>query len=139
MKKEKLIKVNILSDDKNINDKGDYKNFMSKEIFEQPMTARNCINEYIDKLKQDINIYDFPIKPEKIKGSFNRMWNCYHSCLVAKYWFEELTNLDVEIDIASEFRYRKLKFDNKNLYIFVSQSGETADTAAALDICKKQG
>ncbi len=131
-------KVNILLDDKNINDKGDYKNFMSKEIFEQPMTARNCINEYIDKLKHDINIYDFPIKPEKIKKVV--LIGCgtaYHSCLVAKYWFEELTNLDVEIDIASEFRYRKLKFDNKNLYIFVSQSGETADTAAALDICKK--
>ena len=51
--------------------------------------------------------------------------------------FEELTKIDVEIDIASEFRYRNLKFDPNNLYIFVSQSGETADTAAALDICKK--
>jgi glucosamine--fructose-6-phosphate aminotransferase (isomerizing) len=61
----------------------------------------------------------------------------YHSCLVAKYWLEELTTIDIEIDIASEFRYRKLKFNQKNLYIFLSQSGETADTAAALDICKK--
>ena len=61
----------------------------------------------------------------------------YNSCLTAKYWFEELTSVDVEIDIASEFRYRKLKFNSNNLYIFVSQSGETADTAAALDICKK--
>ena len=61
----------------------------------------------------------------------------FHSCLVTKYWLEELTTIDVEIDIASEFRYRNLKFDKKNLYIFVSQSGETADTAAALDICKK--
>ena len=61
----------------------------------------------------------------------------YHSCLVAKYWLEELTSIDTEIDIASEFRYRKLKFNSKNLYIFVSQSGETADTAAALDLCKK--
>ena len=57
--------------------------------------------------------------------------------MVAKYWFEELTSIDVEIDIASEFRYRNLKFNSNNLYIFVSQSGETADTAAALDICKK--
>ena len=65
------------------------------------------------------------------------MRNRYHSCLVAKYWFEELTSIDVEIDIASEFRYRNLKFNSNNLYIFVSQSGETADTAAALDICKK--
>jgi len=61
----------------------------------------------------------------------------YHSCLVTKYWLEELTSIEVEIDIASEFRYRKLKFNSNNLYIFVSQSGETADTAAALDICKK--
>ena len=127
-----------MSDVENTSDKGDYKNFMSKEIFEQPITAKNCINEYIDSLKKDINIYNFPIKPEKIKKII--LVGCgtaYHSCLVAKYWFEELTSIDIEIDIASEFRYRKLKFDPLNLYIFISQSGETADTAAALDLCKK--
>jgi len=131
-------KVYVLSDDKNTSDKGDYKNFMSKEIFEQSTTAKNCINEYIDSLKKDINIYNFPIKPEKInKIILIGCGTAYHSCLVAKYWFEELTTIDVEIDIASEFRYRKLKFNPENLYVFVSQSGETADTAAALDICKK--
>ena len=57
--------------------------------------------------------------------------------MVAKYWLEEFTSLDVETDIASEFRYRKVKFDKNSLYIFVSQSGETADTFAALDLCKK--
>ena len=62
----------------------------------------------------------------------------FHSCLVAKYWFEEITSLEVEADIASEFRYRKIRFDKNALYIFVSQSGETADTYAALDICKKE-
>ncbi len=131
-------KVHILSDDKNISDKGDYKNFMSKEIFEQPITIKNCINEYVDILKQDINIYDFPIKPEKIKKII--LVGCgtaFHSCLIAKYWLEELSSIDVVVDIASEFRYRKLNFDPDNLYIFVSQSGETADTAAALDLCKK--
>jgi len=56
---------------------------------------------------------------------------------MAKYWFEENTTLDVTIDIASEFRYRKNRFKNDNLYIFVSQSGETADTYAALDLCNK--
>ena len=61
----------------------------------------------------------------------------YHSCLVAKYWFEQNTNMDVSVDIASEFRYRKIKFKQNALYIFVSQSGETADTFAALDLCKK--
>ena len=131
-------KVHILSDDKNISDKGDYKNFMSKEMFEQPVTAKNCINEYIDSLKKDINIYNFPIQPEVInKIVLIGCGTAYHSCLVARYWFEEITTIEVEIDVASEFRYRKLKLNPKNLYIFVSQSGETADTAAALDICKK--
>tara|TARA_B100001564_G_C20653965_1_gene678287 strand:- start:439 stop:2256 length:1818 start_codon:yes stop_codon:yes gene_type:complete len=131
-------KVYTLSDDENVSDKGDYKNFMSKEIFEQPITAKNCINEYIDSLKKDINIYNFPIKPKQInKIILIGCGTAYHSCLIAKYWLEELTTIDVETDIASEFRYRKLKFNKDNLYVFVSQSGETADTAAALDICKK--
>ncbi|MDC3157319.1 glutamine--fructose-6-phosphate transaminase (isomerizing) [Candidatus Pelagibacter bacterium] len=131
-------KTHILSEDENIADKGEYKNFMSKEIFEQPITAKNCINEYVDSLKKDINIYNFPIEPKKInKIVLVGCGTAYHSCLVAKYWLEELTSIEIEIDIASEFRYRKLKFNSNNLYIFVSQSGETADTAAALDICKK--
>ncbi len=131
-------KTHILSEDENIADKGEYKNFMSKEIFEQPITAKTCVNEYIDSLKKDINIYNFPIEPIKInKIVLIGCGTAYHSCLVAKYWLEELTTIDIEIDIASEFRYRKLKFNQKNLYIFLSQSGETADTAAALDICKK--
>ena len=61
----------------------------------------------------------------------------YHSCLIAKYWFEQLTSFDVHIDIASEFRYRKNRFKKNTLYVFVSQSGETADTYAALDLCNK--
>ena len=131
-------KIHTVSDDENISDKGDYKNFMSKEIFEQSITIKKCISEYTDRLKKDINIYNFPIHPKKInKVVLIGCGTAYHSCLVAKYWFEELTSIDVEIDIASEFRYRNLKFNSNNLYIFVSQSGETADTAAALDICKK--
>ena len=131
-------KIFTVSDEENISDKGDYKNFMSKEIFEQSSTIKKCVSEYTDSLKKDINIYNFPIDPKKInKIVLIGCGTAYHSCLVAKYWFEELTSIDVEIDIASEFRYRKLKFNSNNLYIFVSQSGETADTAAALDICKK--
>jgi len=61
----------------------------------------------------------------------------YHSCVMAKYWFEENTTLDVSIDVASEFRYRRNRFKKDNLYVFVSQSGETADTYAALDLCNK--
>ena len=131
-------KVLVLSDDARSISKGDYKNFMSKEIFEQPITIKNCMNEYVDKIRNQINLYDFPIQPDKIeKITLIACGTAYHSCLVAKYWFEEVTNLDVEVDIASEFRYRKIKFKKNNPYIFVSQSGETADTAAALELCKQ--
>ena len=130
--------VLTLSNDKNIAEKGDYKDFMSKEINEQNVTARACIKEYVDQLRQDINLYNFPIKPQEIeKIILIGCGTAYHSCIIAKYWFEELTNISIEIDIASEFRYRKNKFNKKNLYIFVSQSGETADTFAALDLCRK--
>jgi len=130
--------VLILSNDKNIADKGEYKDFMSKEINEQNTTIKTCIKEYIDQLRKDINIYNFPINPKDIeKIVLIGCGSAYHSCATAKYWFEELTNIPIEIDIASEFRYRKIRLNKKNLYVFVSQSGETADTLAALNLCKK--
>tara|TARA_B100000579_G_scaffold22513_1_gene15857 strand:- start:860 stop:2680 length:1821 start_codon:yes stop_codon:yes gene_type:complete len=131
-------KILNLSQDNQNYDKGDYKHFMAKEIDEQPTTIKNCVNEYVDKINKQINIYNFPWKISQLSSVV--LIGCgtaYHACLVAKYWFEEHTNLDVTIDIASEFRYRKLKFKNDCLYVFVSQSGETADTYAALDLCKK--
>ena len=127
-----------LSNDRRTVEKGDYKDFMSKEINEQNITAKTCIKEYVDHLRQDINLYNFPIKPQNIeKLVLVGCGTAYHSCATAKYWFEEFTNIPIEVDIASEFRYRKIKFNKKNLYVFVSQSGETADTFAALDLCKK--
>ena len=130
--------VLTLSDDKHTAEKGDYKDFMSKEIYEQNITAKTCIKEYVDQLRQDINLYNFPVKPQEIeKVVLIGCGTAYHSCVTARYWFEELTNIPIEVDIASEFRYRKIKFNKKNLYIFVSQSGETADTFAALDLCRK--
>jgi glucosamine--fructose-6-phosphate aminotransferase (isomerizing) len=131
-------KVFELSSSEENYDKGDFKHFMAKEIEEQPITLKNCIKEYIDNINNDINIYNFPWKLNEISSV--KLIGCgtaYHSCLMAKYWFEELTSLDVSIDIASEFRYRKNRFKKDTLYIFVSQSGETADTYAALDLCNK--
>jgi len=131
-------KVLKLSSKEQDYDKGDFKHFMAKEIEEQPTTLKNCINEYIDKINNDINIHNFPWDIKKISSvTLIGCGTAYHSCLMAKYWFEENTTLDVTIDIASEFRYRKNRFKNDNLYIFVSQSGETADTYAALDLCNK--
>ena len=133
-------KVLELSSENQKYDKGDYKHFMAKEIDEQPMSIKNGIKEYLDTANNDINIFNFPWKVEDISSVI--LIGCgtaYHSCLMAKYWFEELTSLDVSVDIASEFRYRKNRFKKDSLYIFVSQSGETADTYAALDLCNKNG
>ena len=133
-------KVLELSTDEQNYEKGDFKHFMAKEIEEQPTTLKNCIKEYVDNINNDINIYNFPWDLKEISSII--LIGCgtaYHSCLMAKYWFEELTKLDVTIDIASEFRYRNNRFKKDNLYIFVSQSGETADTYAALDLCNKNG
>ena len=129
--------LHLSSNDQNY-EKGDYKHFMAKEIDEQPNTIKNCVNEYIDKINNDINIFNFPFKEKEINSiTLIGCGTAYHSCLIAKYWFEQLTSFDVSIDIASEFRYRKNKFKKDCLYIFVSQSGETADTYAALDLCNK--
>jgi len=131
-------KILKLSSNEQNYEKGDYKHFMAKEIEEQPITIKNCVNEYIDKINNEINILNFPWKKNEISSI--KLIGCgtaYHSCLIAKYWFEQLTLLDVEIDIASEFRYRKNRFKKDCLYVFVSQSGETADTYAALDLCNK--
>ena len=131
-------KILELSSNEQNYEKGDYKHFMAKEIEEQPTTIKNCINEYVNKINSDINIFNFPWKPSEISSIV--LIGCgtaYHSCIMAKYWFEQLTTLDVSADIASEFRYRNNRFKDKTLYIFVSQSGETADTFAALDVCNK--
>ena len=131
-------KVLRLSSKEESYEKGDFKHFMAKEIEEQPITLKNCIKEYIDNISNDINIYNLPWKMNDISSVI--LIGCgtaYHSCLMAKYWFEELTSIDVSTDIASEFRYRKNRFKKDALYVFVSQSGETADTYAALDLCNQ--
>ena len=131
-------KVLELSSEEEKYDKGDYKHFMAKEIEEQPITLKNGIKEYIDTANNDINIYNIPWKKNEISSvTLIGCGTAYHSCLMAKYWFEEITTLDVNVDIASEFRYRKNRFKKDSLYVFVSQSGETADTYAALDLCNK--
>ncbi len=131
-------KILELSSNETSYEKGDFKHFMAKEIEEQPTSVKTGIKEYVDKTNSEINIYNFPWNINEINSiTLIGCGTAYHSCLMAKYWFEELTELDVSIDIASEFRYRKNRFKKDSLYIFVSQSGETADTYAALDLCNK--
>lgn len=114
-------------------DKGPYKHFMLKEIHEQPESLARCLRGLIDHntgtLKPFLEDVDFSTADRIILVACG---TAYYACATAKYWFEEFVGIPVEIDIASEFRYRKVPLTGKEIAIFVSQSGETADTLSAL-------
>lgn len=122
-------------------DKGNYRHFMQKEILEQPEATARTIGHYVNALDQTIDLGDTGgVDLADIKGI--QMVACgtsYYACMVAEYWFEQIAGVPVKIDIASEFRYREPKLLPGGLAIFVSQSGETADTLAALRYCKEAG
>ncbi len=116
-------------------DKAGYKHFMGKEIAEQPTVLADALRGYLDG-----NTIVFPEDlPDFSKVQRLTMVACgtaFYACLTAKYWFEQLAKLPVEVDIASEFRYREPPVTPGTVALFVSQSGETADTLAALRYCK---
>jgi glucosamine--fructose-6-phosphate aminotransferase (isomerizing) len=121
--------------------KGQHRHFMLKEIHEQPEVVGRTLARYVDAANGAVGM------PEEAKLNFreiNRIsitacGTAFLAGLVARYWFERYAGLPVEIDIASEFRYRDVPFDPGNLAIFVSQSGETADTLASLEFAKARG
>ena len=114
-------------------DKGPYKHFMLKEIHEQPDSLARCLRGLIDHnagtLKPFLEDVDFSTADRIIMVVCG---TAYYACATAKYWFEEFVGIPVEIDIASGFGYRKVPLTGKEIAIFVSQSGETADTLSAL-------
>ncbi len=135
VKKEiKLVSIQEASNKQN------FEHYMLKEIYEQPTTIARCFNHYYN-----------PATKELLFKSLNFNWNevskvyiiacgtSYYSACIAKYWFEQKARINVEVDIASEFRYRNPVLDAKDVFIFISQSGETADTLAALKMIKERG
>ncbi|NWG46467.1 MAG: glutamine--fructose-6-phosphate transaminase (isomerizing) [Alphaproteobacteria bacterium] len=121
-------------------DKGNHRHFMAKEIFEQPEVIGHTLAAYIDpltgRLRKGGRLPDFA-GVEKIVMS--ACGTAYYAGLVARYWFERLARVTVEVDIASEFRYRAPVLGKGTLGIFISQSGETADTMAALRFTRSEG
>jgi glucosamine--fructose-6-phosphate aminotransferase (isomerizing) len=115
-------------------DKGNHKHFMGKEIHEQPEVVGHTLAHYIDMVTEKVALpEDLPFDWKKIKRlSISACGTAFYAGLVAKYWFERFAKLPVEIDIASEFRYRGAPLEPGDLAIFISQSGETADTLATL-------
>lgn len=127
--------VKVVSIENTRVDKAGHKHFMAKEIAEQPKVVGDALGQYVTA-DGHINISDKAID----FAEFDRIvmvacGTAYYACLVAKYWFEQIARLPVEVDIASEFRYREPPIPARTLAIFVSQSGETADTLAALRYC----
>ncbi|MFT7441359.1 MAG: glucosamine--fructose-6-phosphate aminotransferase (isomerizing), partial [Sulfitobacter sp.] len=116
-------------------DKAGHKHFMAKEIAEQPSVIAEALSHYVSA----DNLISLP-DPGLDFTSFDRITmvacgTAYYACLTAKYWFEQIARLPVEVDFASEFRYREPPIPGRTLAMFVSQSGETADTLAALRYC----
>jgi glucosamine--fructose-6-phosphate aminotransferase (isomerizing) len=122
-------------------DKGNHRHFMAKEIAEQPEVVGHTLAEFVDFAEREIRL------PERLPFDFSKLdkvtitacGTASYAGLTAKYWFERIARLPVEVDIASEFRYREAPLAQGGLTIVISQSGETADTLAALRYSKSQG
>jgi glucosamine--fructose-6-phosphate aminotransferase (isomerizing) len=121
-------------------EKGNYRHFMQKEIFEQPTVVAQTLRSYLRPLEQEVALpqMDFDISGiDRI--TIVACGTSYYAGMVAKYWFEQFARVPVDIDFASEFRYREPVLAPGGLALFISQSGETADTLAALRHCKAEG
>ncbi|WP_026942583.1 glutamine--fructose-6-phosphate transaminase (isomerizing) [Hellea balneolensis] len=131
--------VTIIAGGPAMAEKGNYRHFMLKEMYEQPETIGRTLTNYIDEYRL---ASDMPAELDFSEIDRVIIIACGTACyagMVAKYWFEQIAGVAVDVDIASEFRYRKPVLSPKSLFIAVSQSGETADTLAALRYCKEAG
>ena len=122
-------------------EKGNHKHFMAKEIYEQPETITHTLTHYVDMAAETVALkdklpFDFATLP---RLTISACGTGYLAGLVSKYWFERYARLAVDVDVASEFRYREPPLEQGGVSLFISQSGETADTLAALRYCATQG
>jgi glutamine---fructose-6-phosphate transaminase (isomerizing) len=121
-------------------DRGNHRHFMEKEIYEQPEVIGRTLSRYIDFAENRAKPLEGAIDFTAIdRLTISACGTAYYAGCVGKYWFERYARLPVEIDIASEFRYRELPVTKRDAALFISQSGETADTLASLRYCKENG
>jgi glutamine---fructose-6-phosphate transaminase (isomerizing) len=121
-------------------DKGNFRHYMQKEIYEQPTVVAQTLNAYVNRLEGKILLPKTSFDLGAIKRvTLVACGTSYYSAMVAKYWIEQLARVPVDLDIASEFRYRAPVMEPGGLAMFISQSGETADTLEALRLCKAEG
>ncbi|MEQ1901510.1 MAG: glutamine--fructose-6-phosphate transaminase (isomerizing) [Devosia sp.] len=122
-------------------DKGNHRHFMAKEIYEQPETIGHTLSHYVDMGAGKVALREaLPFDFAKLdRLTISACGTAYYAGLIAKYWFERYARLPVDVDVASEFRYREPPMAKGGLALFISQSGETADTLAALRYCAGAG
>ena len=121
-------------------EKGNFRHFMQKEIYEQPIVVAQTLRSYLRRYEQVVSLPQIDFDLASIRRvTIVACGTSYYAGMVAKYWFERFARLPVDIDVASEFRYRDPVLEAGGLAIFISQSGETADTLAALRHCKAAG
>ena len=121
-------------------EKGNFRHFMQKEIFEQPTVVAQTLRSYIRQVDQSVALPQFDFDLSSIsRVTIVACGTSYYAGMVAKYWLEQFARLPADIDFASEFRYREPVLEKGGLSLFISQSGETADTLAALRHCKAMG
>jgi glucosamine--fructose-6-phosphate aminotransferase (isomerizing) len=121
-------------------EKGPYAHFMIKEIHEQPDVVRSTLSQFLSASLESIDLLEVTdIAPTVDRITLVACGTSYYAAMVAKYWLETYARVPVDIDIASEFRYREAPLSPQGLAVFISQSGETADTIAALTYAKSQG
>ena len=131
--------ITITSLEKNKIKMGGYNHFMQKEIFEQPAVIGDALKYFIDTKKKKLLIPSFAKKYNRIKDiNIAACGTSYHASLIGKYWLEKYSHIKTEVDIASEFRYRNIINNKNSLNVFLSQSGETADTLAVLRYFNEQ-
>ena len=117
--------------------KGNYRHFMQKEIFEQPAVISQVLGHYLNISKEKLTLPDYPAAKKISRIILVGCGTAYYACLVGKYWFEKVSGLPCNAELASEFRYRNPIIKLDDLVVFVSQSGETADTLGALRLAKR--
>lgn len=121
-------------------DKGNHRHFMEKEIHEQPEVISHTLANYLDFSTSRVGAFETPFDFAKIdRLAISACGTAYLAGLIGKYWFERYARLPVDIDIASEFRYREMPLSKQSAALFISQSGETADTLASLRYCRSEG
>ena len=120
--------------------KGNYRHYMQKEIWEQPTVIGETLKTFFNPLDRTITLPELPFDPRELSRlTVVACGTAFYAAMVAKYWFETIARIPVEVDIASEFRYRAAPLPENGAALFVSQSGETADTLAALRFAKDAG